>query len=259
MCDDPWSYVDQLCVSARAFSAATCCARQCVHSSRPLNILSAREPMGLSLHIRLHRMTLTSERKNSRQISREIEFFSNFVESVPMLVPKHNLIFFFEFSAAKSVDCYDWFKNLIRLVKRKLHFPCGMSVLFLRLASNRNRSKLEDVEFRRLITKLCTELNFSVLKQNKSTGRGLGEEISGNGFLTIGKWKFTILQNGMASYTYQDSILSPECLAFWSRWTVCDWKCCSRPWFYSLQFAAQAEKWRWTRNCKYLIFQNLTF
>ena len=40
----------------------------------------------------------------------------------------------------------------------------------------------------------------------------------------IGKWnfnrkcKFTILQNEMASCTYKDSILSCECLAYWSRW-----------------------------------------
>ena len=43
------------------------------------------------------------------------------------------------------------------------------------------------------------------------------EEILGNGISNIGKWKFTILQNGMVSHTSKDSILSLECLAYWSR------------------------------------------
>ena len=50
---------------------------------------------------------------------------------------------------------------------------------------------------------IWTEVNISVLKQNKLTLWGFGEEISGNGILTIGKWEFTILQNGMVSYTYK--------------------------------------------------------
>ena len=68
------------------------------------------------------------------------------------------------------------------------------------------------------ITKLCTEVNISILKQNKSTLWVLEEEISRTGISTIGKWEFTILQNGMVLYTCKDSILSPECLAYWSRW-----------------------------------------
>ena len=40
---------------------------------------------------------------------------------------------------------------------------------------------------------LCASI--SVLKQNKLTLWDLGEEISGNGISTIGKCKFTILQN----------------------------------------------------------------
>ena len=65
------------------------------------------------------------------------------------------------------------------------------------------------------ITKLCTEVNISVLKQYKSTFSVLGEEISGNGISTIGKRKFTILQNGMVSNTCKNGILSHEYLAYW--------------------------------------------
>ena len=42
-----------------------------------------------------------------------------------------------------------------------------------------------------------------MLKQNKSTHEGLGEGILGTGISTIWKLKFTILQNGMVSYTYK--------------------------------------------------------
>ena len=34
-----------------------------------------------------------------------------------------------------------------------------------------------------------------------------------------------------------------------------DWKFCSRQVFNSWQFAAQAEKWCWAGNCKYLLFK----
>ena len=37
------------------------------------------------------------------------------------------------------------------------------------------------------ITKLCTKVNISILKQNKSTLWVLGEEILGNAVSTIGK------------------------------------------------------------------------
>ena len=64
------------------------------------------------------------------------------------------------------------------------------------------------------ITKLCTEVNISVLKQYKSTLKVLGEEISesGNGISTIGKRKFTILQNGMVSLLNESS---PFCRTEW--------------------------------------------
>ena len=68
-------------------------------------------------------------------------------------------------------------------------------------------------------SKLCTEASISVLKQNKnSINQHFGIRASGNGILTIGKCKFTILQNETVSCRCKDSILSPECLAYWSRW-----------------------------------------
>ena len=72
------------------------------------------------------------------------------------------------------------------------------------------------------ITKVCTEVNISILKQNKVTLWDLGEELSGNEILTIGKCKFTIMQYGKISYTNKDSFLSPECLSYWSSRTKFD-------------------------------------
>ena len=97
--DDPWHHIDQLCIraltSARAFAAATCRAGPRARRRRSLNILTAREPMGLSTRRRLfllasHRMALTGERKNQNRIAREIEIFSIFAWLVPTLVPKQN-------------------------------------------------------------------------------------------------------------------------------------------------------------------------
>ena len=85
-------------------------------------------------------------------------------------------------------------------------------------ASVRNKSEFEDVAFRRLLALDHQTLHrgkISVLKENKSTLWDLEEEMSGHGISTIGKCKFTILQNGMVSYTCKDGTLSPECLAYW--------------------------------------------
>ena len=96
--DDPWHYIDLLCIlaltSARAFAAATCRAgpRAPLHV---LNILTVREPMGPSsrrwlILLAWHRMALSRERTNPSRIAREIEIISIFDWSVPTLVPKHN-------------------------------------------------------------------------------------------------------------------------------------------------------------------------
>ena len=79
---------------ARAFAAATWCAGPRARSRRSLNILTAREPMGLSSRSRLillgsHRMKLTKELMNPSQIVRDIEIFSKsiFASSASSGVP----------------------------------------------------------------------------------------------------------------------------------------------------------------------------
>ena len=79
-------------------------------------------------------------------------------------------------------------------------------------------------------------------------------------FFLFGKSEFTILQNGMVSYTCKDGILSPGCLAYWSRWLELGSFAVDQ--VRSWQFAAQAEKCRWAGNCKFcnfLFFKNLKF
>ena len=123
--DDPWHHIDQLCIraltSARAFAAATCRAGPRARRRRSLNILTAREPMGLSSRRRLillasHRMALTRERKNSSRIAREIEIFSNFAWLVPTLVPKHNSRFW----VFRRTICWSWWSiNIYETFGRK--------------------------------------------------------------------------------------------------------------------------------------------
>ena len=92
------------------------------------------------------------------------------------------------------------------------------------------------------------------MKQNISTLWVFEEEIWGTGISTIGK------SPGNES--------SPFCRTKWfhiyvkiaffhlSVWLIGQggWKFCSRPWFYSWQFAAQAEKCRWAGNCQFCNF-----
>ena len=136
--------LDIMCIraltSARAFAAATCRAGPRARPHRSLNILTEREPMGLSSRRRLillasHRMALTRERKNPSQIAREIEIFSIFAWSVgtnlvPTLVPKHNSRFWV--SAAQSVgldDCnlYETFgaKKIAVFLWNLVSAPCS--------------------------------------------------------------------------------------------------------------------------------------
>ena len=77
----------------RRIAAATCSAIPRARRSRSLNILTAREPMGLPSRRRLfllasHRMALTGKRKNPNRIAGEIKRFSIFAWLVPTLVPK---------------------------------------------------------------------------------------------------------------------------------------------------------------------------
>ena len=136
------------------------------------------------------------------------------------------------------------------LVERKSQFPCGMvSAPCSETGPNLRTSLFVDRWLS--ITKHCTEVNISILVQNKSTLRVLGEEISGNGISTIGKCKFTILQNEMVSIHIK--------IAFFhlNIWFIGQggWKFCRRSGFDSCQFTAQADKWRWAGNGKFLVFK----
>ena len=102
----------------------------------------------------------------------------------------------------------------------------------------------------------------SILKQNKSTLGFWGEQL-GNGILSIGKCKFTILQSGMVSYTYEDGNLLLECLAYWSRWLEVLLRICCRVYSVdqglipgSLQLRRKSGVGQEIMNCKFLIFQN---
>ena len=141
--DDPWHHIDHLCISAltwarqRAFATATWCARLRARSTRSFNILTAREPVGLSSRRQLillasHRTALTRERKTSLRIAREIE--TRISQFLLGWSPRwsRSITWGFEFSAAQSFDLDDRFTFMKHLVERKSHFPCGM--LYLRLA-----------------------------------------------------------------------------------------------------------------------------
>ena len=124
--DDPWHHIDQLCIHAltlaRAFAAATCCARPRARSSRSLNIWTACELIGLSSRSQLlllasYRVALTRERRILSWIAREIKIFSSFACLVPAFFPKHNS----KFRALLSTICWSWWSiNILKhLAERK--------------------------------------------------------------------------------------------------------------------------------------------
>ena len=210
--DDPWHQTHPLNIcaltSARAFAAATWCARPRARSSRSLNFLTAREPTSLSSRRQLlllasHRMALTRERnlKNLSRFAWEIKIFSIFARLVPTSVPKHNSRFW----VFLSTICWTWWSiNIYEIFKfcwKKIAVSMWNLVSAPCSETGPNLRTWLFVDCWLLITKLWTEINISILKQNKLTLWVLGEEILGKGILTIGKWEFTILQNGMVSYT----------------------------------------------------------
>ena len=75
-------------------------------------------------------------------------------------------------------------------------------------------------------------------------------ETFGRNKIAVSLWN----QNGMVSYTCKDSIRSPECLAYWSRWLEVSPMNRHWPGFDSWQFAPQAEQCRWAGNCKFYNF-----
>ena len=75
-------------------------------------------------------------------------------------------------------------------------------------------------------------------------------ETFGRNKIAVSLWN----QNGMVSYTWKDSIRSPECLAYWSWWLEVSPMNRHWPGFDSWQFAPQAEQCRWAGNCKFYNF-----
>ena len=105
------------------------------------------------------------------------------------------------------------------------------------------------------ITKFCTEVNISILKQNKSTLWVLGEEISGNGISTIGKWKFTIRQDEMVSLSFhRHQKVEYFHLSIWHIGQGGK-KFRRSPGFDSWQFAVQAEKCPWAQISDFLTWR----
>ena len=144
-------------------------ARLRARSSRSVNNLTARAPIGLSSRLLFllasHRMALTGKRKNPNWIAREIiDIFSIFAWLVPTLVPKQNS----RFRVFCGIICWLWWSiNIYEpLVQRKsqvplwnlVSAPCSETGPKLRtsvfVTGNRWLST----------TKLCTEESISVLK-----------------------------------------------------------------------------------------------
>ena len=142
--DDPYAARDR---------AATCCARPRARHRRSLIILTVCEPMGLSLRRRLlllasHREARTRERKIPSRIAREIEIFSIFAWLDPALVPEHNSKFRAFRCKFRHTICWSrWSINIFETFGRKQNCNFLLQSCFCSLL--RNRSKLEDVDFRR--------------------------------------------------------------------------------------------------------------
>ena len=133
--------------------------------------------------------------------------------------PQHNLLI------------NDQLTFMTHLIERKLLYGCFLvECCFCTLLINRPkfgnvafspRLALDHQSLHRLWGKHSRLAYWTRINQHWA----LGKDISGNGILTVGKCKFTILQSWMVSWnscTYKvynkDSILSPECLVYWSRW-----------------------------------------
>ena len=141
-----------------------------------LNILTAREPMGLSARVWLfllasHRMALTKQRKNPSWIARDIENFSIFFHFVSTLVLKHNLRFQV-FHSTVSTICWSWWsiniyetfgQNTIAVFLWSLvSAPCSETGPNLRTSLF--------VYCWLWITKLCTGKYMSILKPAERNG-----------------------------------------------------------------------------------------
>ena len=112
------------------------------------------------------------------------------------------------------------------LVETKLQYLCG--ILFLHLAQK--QVQLWGHQFSSIIgfRSLNFAQSYTLVYWNRIINTlGLGEEYQEMEFLPL---EFTILQNKMVSYTFQDSILSLECLAYlstWHKWNISIYVSCN--------------------------------
>ena len=182
--------------SARAFAAATCSARTRARSRRSLNIFLGTQTMSPPVALISFTSYGTDQKTQESELNRSrnrdfLNLGQLWAWLVPRLIPKHNGRFrVFRRTICRSqwsINIYETFgrKKIVVSLCYVVSAPCSET------GPN-------------LITKLCTEVNISIVKQNKLTLWIWGGEISGNAISTIGKWKFTILQNEMLSYAYKD-------------------------------------------------------
>ena len=138
-----------------------------------LNILTAREPMGLSSRVWLfllasHRMALTKERKNPNRIAREIEIFSIFAWLVPTLVPKHNS----RFRVFRRTICWSWWSiNIYETFGRNKIAVFLWSLVSAPCSERGPNLRTSLFVYCWLwITKLCTGKYMSILKPAERNG-----------------------------------------------------------------------------------------
>ena len=160
------------------------------------------------------RMALTRECKNPSRIALELKI-SQFLLGWSARWSR-TIIRSFESSAPHwRTTCWTWWSTNIYETFGRKKFAVSCGILFLLVGSpcsetgpNLRTSLFVDLWLS--ITKLCTEVNISILKQNKSTLWVSGEEISGN---ELKSESSPFCRTEWFRIHIKCSILSPECLA----------------------------------------------
>ena len=155
----------------------------------------------------------TDQRTQESELNRSInQLLLNFAWLDPTLGPKHNS----RFRVFSSKICWSqWSVEFLKyLVERKSQYPCGMLLLHL----SQKQAKIWGRCFSSIVG--FRSPNLAQSETEKIYTLGFGRR-------NIGKWNFDHWEikvqhsaEQMVSYTYnlKESILSPECLAYWSRW-----------------------------------------
>ena len=207
---DLWHHIDQLCIHALASARASLpphaarSVRETAHAQPQVQQHfygpAAREPMGLSSCSRLLLLACQPHCSRSRVFS---QIFLG-------LSPRWR---FWVFCLQKFVDRIDRLTLMKHLDERKLQLPCGM--LFQRLAQK--QVQIWGRHFSSIVG--YRSQNFAqrwTLVYGNRINRLFGnweKKYREREFWALGKESS---QNEMALYTWKDSILAPECLAYWS-------------------------------------------